>query len=254
MYLLYLDDSGSPLNLQEQYFVLGGLSVPENSVLWLSEEIEKLAAEVNPDDPREVEFHAADEFGQKGIWKNLLQTRDERKGMLKTVLSVLDRDRFESLAVFACAVHKKSYPSEDPVQLAFEQLSSRFDFYVRRQNYERGEKQRGIIILDETSYETSLQNLAAQFRKEGTRWGNRLQTLSEVPLFVSSKASRIIQLTDHIAYSVFRRYNADDLTYFNCIESHFDMSEGIMHGLVHLQRYKRNCTCPACVTRKLSKS
>ncbi len=32
MHLLYLDDSGSVNNLNEDYLVLGGVAVPENSV------------------------------------------------------------------------------------------------------------------------------------------------------------------------------------------------------------------------------
>lgn len=250
MYLLYLDDSGSPPNPNEDYFVLGGLSVPENSVRWLSGEIEAIAEEIDPDNPRSVEFHAAEIFsGKLDVWKGM--KKEERIRTIKKVLGVLDAASPKSIAVFACAVHKNSTPG-DPVQIAFEQLSSRFDIYVRRQNTERGERQKGMIILDKSSYETSLQNLADQFRKDGTRWGNRLTTLSEVPLFVDSKASRIIQLTDHIAYAVFRRYNASDSVYFDCLESHFDWSDGVMHGLVHWQRYRRNCMCPACVTRKLA--
>lgn len=253
MYLLYLDDSGSPNNQQEEYFVLGGLCVPENSVRWLTGELETLAQEIDPDNPRSVEFHAAEIFrGRDGVWQNY-RKKEDRVAIIKRVLLVLEKASPGSVVVFACAVHKQS-TSGDPVQTAFEQLSSRFDIYVRRQNAERGERQRGMIILDKSSYETSLQNLAAQFREEGTRWGSRLSTLSEVPLFVDSKASRIIQLTDHIAYAVFRRYNAADLTYFNCIESCFDQTAGVMHGLVHWQLSNRNCTCPACVTRRLSRA
>jgi hypothetical protein len=253
MYLLYLDDSGSVSNKSEDYFVLGGLCVPENSVGWLSSEMESLAEEIDPDNPRSVEFHAASIFsGRDGVWQTF-RKREDRIRIIKRVLFVLDKSSPGSVAVFACAVHKESTQG-DPVQIAFEQLSSRFDIYVRRQNTERGERQKGIIILDKSSYETSLQHLANHFKQEGTRWGNRLSTLSEVPLFIDSKASRIIQLTDHIAYAVFRRYNAADLTYFNCIEKHFDQSAGVMHGLVHWQLYNRNCTCPACVTRRLSKN
>lgn len=253
MYLLYLDDSGSVSNKNEAYFVLGGLCVPENSVSWLSGELEVLAEEIDPDSPRSVEFHAADIFGGRyGVWQNF-RRKEERIQIIKRVLAVLDKTSPGSVAVFACAVHKESI-SDDPVQTAFEQLSSRFDIYVRRQNAERGERQRGMIILDKSSYETSLQHLANHFKQQGTRWGNRLSTLSEVPLFIDSKSSRIIQLTDHIAYAVFRRYDQADLTYFNCIERHFDQSAGVMHGLVHWQLYNRSCTCPACVTRRLSKT
>ena len=48
MYLLYLDDTGSPGNANEDYFVLGGICVYEAQVDWFSREIDKLAAPYNP--------------------------------------------------------------------------------------------------------------------------------------------------------------------------------------------------------------
>lgn len=64
MYLLYLDDSGSAGNKSEQYFVLGGVAVPENSMRWLSHEIEKIAIGLEwAGESQDIEFHAAD------IWR-----------------------------------------------------------------------------------------------------------------------------------------------------------------------------------------
>lgn len=39
MYLLYLDDAGSPGNAAEEYFVLGGICVFEAQVDWFSREV-----------------------------------------------------------------------------------------------------------------------------------------------------------------------------------------------------------------------
>src|ERR1700683_1408445 len=47
MYLLYLDDAGSPGNASEKYFVLGGICVYEAQVEWFGREIDKLAAARN---------------------------------------------------------------------------------------------------------------------------------------------------------------------------------------------------------------
>ena len=44
MYLLYLDDAGSPGNPAEEYFVLGGVCVYEARVEWFSRELDKLAS------------------------------------------------------------------------------------------------------------------------------------------------------------------------------------------------------------------
>jgi hypothetical protein len=251
MYLLYLDDSGSVANPGEEYFVLGGVCVPENSVRWLSYEVEKLAERLNPTDPAQIEFHAAEIFsGRKGsVWGTL--DRDKRRGVLKDVLLTL-RGANRDIVLFACAVHKASFPAEDPVKLAFEDLSSRFDLHLQRVS-SGTYQERGMIVLDDSSYETSLQGLARSFRQQGNRWGSYLKGICEVPLFVDSRASRLIQLADHIAYAVFRRYNAGDLTYFNCVEGRFDQEGGTMHGLAHRTRSSPDCTCSACITRRLAR-
>jgi hypothetical protein len=79
-----------------------------------------------------------------------------------------------------------------------------------------------------------------------------LHNLQEVPLFVDSKASRLIQLADHVSYAVFRRYVAGDLNYFSVIEKHFDAEGSKIHGLVHKQFYSDACTCPACLSRRFT--
>ena len=250
MYLLYLDDAGSSGNKQENYFVLGGVAVPENSVRWLSYEMEKLAQELfshSSMNPRMIEFHASEIFSGKTAPWDSIGSKEARKQIILKVLTILSA-AYPDIVTFACAVHKNSFSGQDPVLKAFEDISSRFDFFLQRISPgKNGEK--GLIILDKSGYESGLQNLAANFREKGNQWGNQLRRIVDTPLFVDSQASRIVQLADHVAYSVFRRYNASDLTYFDPIENRFDKDGAIMHGLVHLQLYKKDCTCPACLTR-----
>jgi hypothetical protein len=154
----------------------------------------------------------------------------------------------QSIKIFAYAIHKLSFPGEDFVIKAFEDISSRFDLYLQKISNAK-QKQLGIIIIDKCSYENSFQKLILKFRSEGNPWGNQLRNLCGVPLFIDSKASRIVQLADHVAYAVFRRYNAEDIQYFNCIEGRFYQQDGVFHGLCHRQMTTRSCTCPACTTR-----
>lgn len=248
MYLLYLDDSGSAGNPAESYFVLGGFSTSEFSLHWINIQLDKLAEDLYPHDPRSVEFHASAIFsGNVAPWSSL--TKDDRRKAIKDVLGILAKAR--NTVAFACAVHKLSFPNEDPVELAFEDLCSRFDMQLGR-HYQAGERHRGLIILDKTSYETSLQRLALTFRDAGTKWRN-LRNISEIPLFVDSRPSRTIQLADHVAYAVFRMYERDDLTYFKTIQDQFDTHDGTVHGLAHKTHDSPGCTCPACMSRRLTK-
>jgi len=249
MYLLYLDDSGSAPNANEEYFVLGGVSVFESQVHWITTELDKLAQELFPAlPPSTVEFHASDIFsGREAPWDQI-RSKLQRIGVIHRVLDVFCRS-YESAKAFAVAIHKPSYRNHDLVKLAFEDLCSRFDLHLIRANTGRSSPDRGLLIVDKSSYESSLQKLAVEFRSTGTRW-RRLQYIVDVPLFVDSNASRLVQLADHVAYSVFRRYNAGDTSYLDKFMQRFDASEGEIHGLVHKQTFNQNCMCPACMSRR----
>jgi hypothetical protein len=246
VHLLYLDDSGSAQNQNEAYLVLGGVSVFERQVHFISKELDQIARTVNLADPGAVEFHASEIWaGRKAPWSGMSKT--DRRDKIRAVLQVLAGSH-ESTCAFACAVHKASFPGQDPMELAFEDLCSRFDLQLTRL-YHSGNQQRGLIILDTSSYETSLQSLARRFRLEGTHW-RLLRNMCEVPLFVDSGASRLVQLADHVAYAVFRRYESGDTSFLDLILAKFDAEQGRMHGLAHKQTYDPNCMCQACMTRK----
>jgi len=246
MHLLYLDDSGSAQNKNEEYLVLGGISLFEPQVNWVTQQLDQIAGSVDASNPHAVEFHASEIYSRRDPpWNKM--SADESRGIIKALLQVA-ANSYDTARTFACAIHKSSFPGSDPMELAFEDLCSRFDLYLSRL-HAAGDRQRGIVILDESAYETSLQKLALDFRRLGTRWGN-IRHLAEAPLFIDSRVSGAVQLADHVAYAVFRRFNAGDTNYFDSIASKFDMADGIMHGLTHKQNKDPNCMCPACLSRR----
>lgn len=50
-------------------------------------------------------------------------------------------------------------------------------------------------------------------------------------MFLDSKASRLIQLADLVAFALYRHHEAGDSRYFEIIESCFDSEGGVIHGL-----------------------
>ncbi len=133
MHILYLDDSGSPQNPNEAYFVLGGISVPENSIRWLTHQISQLAEKLDPNTYPTLEFHASEIFGgRNGIWANF-KDRQARIDIIKDVLLVPENANANSeIVTFACAIHKASFPNVDPVELAYEEITDRFNKYLER--------------------------------------------------------------------------------------------------------------------------
>lgn len=59
MYLLYVDESGTPSDPLLNHFVLSGISIFETQTHWVEQEMDKIARKFNPDEPHEIEFHGA---------------------------------------------------------------------------------------------------------------------------------------------------------------------------------------------------
>ena len=88
MHLLYLDDAGSSSNASEDYLVLGGVSLYEAQADWVTRELDKLAESIHPQNPLDVEFHGSEIFSRRiPPWSRM--TRDEARGVIKSVLQVL---------------------------------------------------------------------------------------------------------------------------------------------------------------------
>ena len=178
MHLLYLDDSGAVSNAHEQNLVLGGVSVFEAQSHWITQQLDTLAENIDPEDPHGVEFHASEAYARRSRpWKDL--TQDDARGMIKSVLDVLAK-AYDTARAFACVVHKASFPNQDPMEVAFEDLCSRFDRYLQRLRA-NGDTQRGLLILDKSAHETTLQQMSVGFRTLGTRWGV-IRHLADTPL------------------------------------------------------------------------
>ena len=79
-------------------------------------------------------------------------------------------------------------------------------------------------------HEVAIQNKTTVYRNIGHDWG-RLKHFAEVPAFIDSKSSRLIQLADLVAYAIFRKYSRDDDRFFSIIKSRFDSDQGQQHGL-----------------------
>jgi hypothetical protein len=83
------------------------------------------------------------------------------------------------------------------------------------------------------------------FRIDGHRWG-RLYNLADVPFFVNSRATRMIQYADMVAYALRRYYEKGEATYFDIISRRFDAVGGVVHGLVHYTPPGASCNCYSC--------
>lgn len=230
MHLLYADESGAVADPKQTYFVLAGFSLFERQGFWLANQLDAIAAIFDPADPAAVELHGNPMLVGKGRWRGY--PKADREQAIEDILHAFANSH-PSNRLFASVIKKSVVSPQDPVEIAFEQMASRFDQYLMRL-HRSGDTQRGIIIFDKSTYETTIQSLASDFRTLGHSWGV-IRNFAEVPLFLDSKASRLTQLADIIAYAIYRYYERADGQFFSIIQHRFDAEGGIVHALHVMQ-------------------
>jgi hypothetical protein len=224
MYLLYVDESGAASDQGQQFFILAGVSVFERQTHWIEQELNEITARFDP----ALELHGSPMRSGKGGWRKIPQA--DRDGAIKDALLKITKKHMQ-VRLFGAVVKKSKLSGvDDPVTHCFEQITSRFDMFLQRCYTKYSDPQRGLMVFDESSTEKRIQTLAREFKYLGHTYG-KTRNYSEVPVFLDSKASRLIQLADLVAYSMFRHYEHGDSQYFDIVKNAFDQEGGVVHGL-----------------------
>lgn len=229
IHLLYVDESGSVTDPAQKHFVLAGVAVFERKTHWVEQKLNEIALRFSPDDPHAVELHGSVMRSCREGWKAHPLT--DRLQAIKDGLEMGVAEHCpKGVRLFGAVIRKDALVGADPVTHAFEQLASRFDLFLKRLHTKHGDSQRGLMLFDESSTEKRIQTLAREFKYTGHTWG-RTNNYAEVPVFLDSKASRLIQLADLVAFALFRRFEYDDDSFFSVIGHCFDSEGGVTHGL-----------------------
>ncbi|WP_439686079.1 DUF3800 domain-containing protein [Cupriavidus oxalaticus] len=211
------------------YFVLAGVSVFERQTHWIESELNNIARRFDESNPHAVELHGSPMRSGREGWKAFaLACR------FQAIRDCLERgvanQQRRTVRLFGAVIRKAAVADgRDPVELAFEQLSSRFDRFLARLYRLQDDAQRGMMILDKSSTERRIQTLAREFKHRGHAWG-QTRNYAEVPVFLDSRASRLIQLADLVAFALFRFHEHGDNTFFDVIKHCFDQDGGTANG------------------------
>ena len=253
MYLLYLDESGNEDDPKDKNFILGGAAVFERVTYFLSQDIENIQTRHFPA-AQPIPFHASDIRTGKGFWRN--QLPQDRSAILQEVAEVIAKSNNPGVVLFAVVIEKdSSYYGELAVEYATEGICRRFDTFLENREREDNDPQRGLLIFSEGRFDKRAKLWVKGFRDLGTRWGT-LKNLSDIPYFASMRDTRLLQVADFVAYSVYQLYERRDASFIRPFIKRFNEHNGTLHGLVHyrsaLAPIKTTCDCPACASRNTS--
>lgn len=227
MHLLYLDESGQVADPKLRYFVLAGVALNERATHWVEKELDAVAARFAPLNPKAVELHGSAMRSGRDGWKAFPLA--DRLNAIKDALRVGIVKQSARVRLFGAVIKKSAAAGKDPVEMAFEQMSSRFDYYLNRLRTKYKDKQRGLIVFDKASTEFRIQSLARNFKITGHSYGKSMN-YAEVPVFLDSKASRMIQLADLVAFGLLRFHEYNDNSFYDIYKFRFDTYGGVQHG------------------------
>jgi Protein of unknown function (DUF3800) len=229
---------------------MGGLALHEEDCYPFGRAVESLMRRSLPLPDAELELHASRVWAGRSEWSHV--TMSDRRRLLDRVFRHLGTwvaPSGRAPVYFGVAAHKRSFRGRDIIALVHEEIFGRFDILLSRLHLS-GDSHRSIVIADESSYGLLVQGMLPQWKLAGTTRGGRLHSFIEVPLYVDSKASRLVQAADCIAWAIYNYYERGHTTYMQQLNRRFDDDSGIQHGMVHLIRGYQSCLCVACVSRR----
>ena len=232
---------------------MAGVSVYETNIYWATDQLDLIQSDYLPDVEGSVLFHAAPLRAGQG--EKIAPPFDQLDKT--TRLRLLDQLYDVALRIhgtFFAVVIEKSFldQGEDPYERALEQILSRFDQFLGRMYRERGQRDKGLIVIADSNYRERLEVVARQLALEGTQWGE-LRDIIDVPFFTLSKNSRLLQIADLISNTVYGRYESSHAAMFDKMLPKFDQDDtGRMHGLLHLTPNRASCYLPCCLVRRLN--
>lgn len=255
MHLMFVDESGT--HGGSKAMVLGGLAVHESHM----PAVQKSLSQVLRDglagrnvDPEDFELHAAEirspNNKKRSPWKSIPSGLRGRilKEAYKALESVRCGDDGHGCGLFGVAMDARfrAYQSQyERDQYAYEVLLNKFDNLLAREEPDGLglviHDQRLVVEKDVREWTRGWQEAAGQLAQ--------LKTLADVPLFADSRATRLLQGADLVAYALWRYYHAGDESRVGSLWSQFDFKTGHMHGVIHLTPQYKQCACPPCTRR-----
>ena len=205
MILLHADESGDPNEAEREHFVVGGIAVHESDARSLSRECDAVMARILDPGWRELEFHAQAIRKGKKPWRSVPpQVKLDLLAGMAELLATFGTRSVVPFSLF-CVVHSPGgAPEADPLERVYEEIAMRFNSYVRAFPRNGGRPEQGLMIADKAKYEEVVQPLVHKWRYGGESRIGRLTRVVEVPLFLDSAASRLIQLADFVAHVCLR--------------------------------------------------
>ncbi len=151
--------------------------------------------------------------------------------------------------VFGAVVERSHKQFTTAERYVYDHVLHRFDEMLRRMSKERAAQERGVVLHDRSpDREKAIQQMAAGWQRTGAR----LEALVQLPLFVDSRASRLVQAADFVSHAIARTYaeDPDDALAKNLWPLVDIGRKGELSGVIHVTPDFGRCSCAPCQSRR----
>jgi len=214
MYLIYFDEVKNH-SKHQNYFWLGGIAIDTNHIKKVENKISDISKECfnNPCIGRETEFHAAEIYHRKRIYKGWSDPT-KRIALIGKLFKILDDELIKKIYVKV----DKTYFNSKFSRITIDELA--FMFFCEKANaLMSGLRDIGMLIGDRenTSIATRYAEKLSNWRHSQTEyaWGTEINNLIDTVHFTESHLSRMLQLADIHIWC--RQFHASNLNNDNSI-------------------------------------
>ena len=184
MKILYLDESGSINHPHQKYYVLAGVSLSIQDKATAEKILNQLVTKTKNNNPEELEIHANVIYSGRGFWRS--KGLNERKNFIKNCLEDVIKE-------ISCNVYYIAETEKTKSQIIknFYFIVDKFDNILTA--LPPIAIKNGLVVSDKMSFEEDIQLMARQYQ---------FKNLIEVPVFIDSRSSRMVQFADLVAYDI----------------------------------------------------
>lgn len=229
MYILYVDESGdTSLTGGSKHLILGAAALFEGEWRWLRSGLQSLLEKYFPSAAdRPAEIHCSDIRRGKHEFSKI--SKEQRLQLLLDACSYVAKFSAKQITLFSVIYDKPWWRLRNPGKSgddlyieAFENLVSRFDYFLKRRHSE-GQSTKGLIVADprSTAFCKALRDTVLRFHASGTRWA-KLENIVESVLFLASHESPGLQIADLCSYSSWRLVEYGDGRLAELLMDRFD--------------------------------
>lgn len=243
MYLLFLDESGTPPNPDKargKYLVIAGVIIPEGAWHGIAKDYKKATKNVRG----ELKWK---HFGHSNKAPSIAHLTTEEKHKLRNDIfqTIIARKAVKLICCVTCIEAAYNRPSihdqDDVYHLTYKGVTERFQYFLQDAARVTGQPQYGLVVCDHrmSHDDEKLRKRHHELLEGGEPFTSNYANIIETIFFSPSEASVGLQLADMVAGAVHRSFHNGEHRFAEMIRPSFRSSPSgqiLGYGLVKMPK------------------